>query len=179
MNGRLRVKIVGLVATLLSALGIPAAALSAVADSDLQVAARALSFMTNPPTGTVRVGIVFDPANPQSSADAAQLQRLMTDGFRVGNLTLQPVMVPANAVANAQVTLFFLTEGVGATGSLGEATRTRHLPCVTVDLSKVRDGTCAIGIRSRPRVEILVNQAAAEASGIRFSTAFRMLITEF
>jgi hypothetical protein len=43
----------------------------------------------------------------------------------------------------------------------------------------VRDGTCAIGVRSHPRVEILVNHAAAEASGIRFSTSFRMLITEF
>jgi hypothetical protein len=31
---------------------------------------------------------------------------------------------------------------------------------------------------SQPRVEILVNRATAASSGITFSTAFRMLITE-
>lgn len=172
-------KIVGLIALLVAAFGAPAPATAAVADSDLQVAARALSFMASPPTGVVRVGIVFDPGNPQSAADAAQLQRLMADGFRVGPLTLQPALVPADDVGAAPVALFFLTEGVGAAGRLAEAIRARRLPCVTVDLARVRDGTCAIGVRSRPRVEILVNRAAAEASDIRFSTAFRMLITEF
>jgi len=51
--------------------------------------------------------------------------------------------------------------------------------CLTTDLAQVRGGACAIGIRSGPRVEILVNHAAAESSGVSFSTAFRMLITEF
>jgi len=46
-------------------------AMSAVSDSDLKVAARALSFMENAPVGTIRVGIVFNPGNPQSAADAA------------------------------------------------------------------------------------------------------------
>jgi hypothetical protein len=176
---RLEMKLLGLITLLIAAFGAATPVSGAVADSDLQVAARALSFMANPPTGPVRVGIVFDPSNPQSAADAAQLQRLMAGGFRVGHLTLQPLLVPADAVGTAQVALFFLTEGAGAAGRLAGATRARRLPCVTVDLAKVRDGTCAIGVRSHPRVEILVNHAAAEASGIRFSTSFRMLITEF
>lgn len=153
-------------------------AMSAVSDSDLKVAARALSFMENAPVGTIRVGIVFNPSSPQSAADAAELQRLMAAGLRVGNLTLQPVLVRVDDIGNAQVALFFLTDGAGAAGQLGEAIRARRLPCITTDLARVREGACAIGVRSSPRVEILVNRAAAEASGVTFSTAFRMLITE-
>lgn len=152
-------------------------AMSAVSGGDLNVAARALSFMENAPVGTIRVGIVFDPSNPQSAADAAELQHLMAAGLRVGHLTLQPVLVRVGDIGNVQVGLIFLTDGAGADG-LGEAIRARRVPCITTDLAKVREGVCAIGVRSSPRVEILVNKAAAEASGVKFSTAFRMLITE-
>ncbi len=172
-------KLPGVIIFLAAMLVGAAAALAAIADSDLQIAARALSFLANPPAGTVRVGIVFDPANPQSADDAAQLQRMMDGGFRVGNMTLQPTLTPVNAIGNAKVALFFLTNGVGAAGRLADVARADQVPCITLDLAKTRDGACAIGIRSNPRVEILVNRAAAEASGVRFSTAFRMLITEF
>lgn len=164
---------------LLAAMLAAATAFAAVADSDLQIAARALSFLANPPAGAVRVGIVFDPANPQSAGDAAQLQRMMDGGFRVGNITLQPTLTPINAIGSAKVALFFLTNGVGEAGRLADVAKADQVPCITVDLARTRDGSCAIGIRSNPRVEILVNRAAAEASGVRFSTAFRMLITEF
>jgi ABC-type uncharacterized transport system substrate-binding protein len=172
-------KIVHLTAFLAALVCMPQSAMSAVSVSDFHVAARALSFMTNAPVGTIRVGIVFDPANPHSAADAAEMQRLLSSGLQVGNLTLQPVMVRVDDVDNAQVALFFLTEGVGAVGRLAEVARSRSVPCITTDLARVREGVCAIGVRSSPRVEILVNQGAAGASGIRFSTAFRMLITEF
>ncbi len=153
---------------------------AAVAASDMQVAARVVSFMDNPPTGTLRVGIVYAPGNPQSSADAAQVQQMLGSGLRAGNLVLLPVMVKIDEVASANVGLFFLTGGVGAEAAkLGEVARTRRVPCVTLDLAEVRAGACAVGVRSEPRVEILVNRAAATSSGITFSTAFRMLITEF
>ncbi len=160
-------------------LGAAMNAMAAVSESDLQIAARALSFMTNAPVGTVRVGIVFNPANPQSTADAAQLEQLMAGGLRVGNVTLQPIQVPIDQVGGAQVGLFFLTEGTGPAGRLSEVANLKKLPCVSFDLAQVRSGACAIGIHSGPRVEILVNRAAAESSGVSFSTAFRMLITEF
>jgi hypothetical protein len=174
MMGRIRVVI--LVAAML---GAAANATAAVSESDLQIAARALSFMTNAPSGTVRVGIVFDPNNPQSAADAAQLEQLMAGGLRVGNVTLQPVQVPIAQIGSAQVGLFFLTEGAGTTERLSEVASANKVACITTDLAQVRGGACAIGIRSGPRVEILVNRAAADSSGVSFSTAFRMLITEF
>jgi len=160
-------------------LGAAMNTMAAVSESDLQIAARALSFMTNAPAGTVRVGIVFNPSNPQSATDAAQLEQLMAGGLRVGNVSLQPIQVPIDQVGSAQVGLFFLTEGTVAPGRLSEIASAKKVPCITVDLAQVRNGACAIGIHSGPRVEILVNRAAAESSGVSFSTAFRMLITEF
>ncbi len=173
------VKITKLAIFALALLGVPALAQAAISESDLQIAARALSFMANPPTGTVRVGIVFDPSNPQSAADAPQLRQLMANGLRVGNLTLQPVPVPISDASSAQVGFFFLTEGAGAAARLGDIAKAKQVACITVDLAQVRAGACAIGVRSAPRIEILVNQAAAQGSGVTFSTAFRMLITEF
>jgi hypothetical protein len=35
-----------------------------------------------------------------------------------------------------------------------------------------------MGVRTQPRVEILVNRAAAAATGMAFSEAFRVMITE-
>jgi hypothetical protein len=49
---------------------------------------------------------------------------------------------------------------------------------VTTDLNQVRDGVCLMGVRSSPKVQIVVNRAAANASGITFATVFRVMITE-
>jgi hypothetical protein len=42
----------------------------------------------------------------------------------------------------------------------------------------VHNGACAVGVRSQPRIEVIVNRAAAAASGIVLSAVFRMMITE-
>lgn len=170
---------VGLLAFFAGALAAIGTGSAAMTESDLQVAGRVLSFMESPPTGTVRVGIVYAPGNPQSLADAVRLQQMLGSGFRAGNLVLQPVLVKIDEVASADVGLFFLADGVGsAAAPLRGVSSTSRRPCITDDLDEVRAGICAIGVRSLPRVEILVNRAAAANSGITFSTAFRMLITE-
>jgi hypothetical protein len=42
----------------------------------------------------------------------------------------------------------------------------------------VQSGTCIMAVMSQPKVSIIVNHAAAEAAGITFAQAFRMLIKE-
>lgn len=149
-------------------------------EQQLQIAARALSFMQNPPAGAVQVGIVYDPKSPQSAAEATALQQILERDPKTGNFVMQPLLLKPEEAGSAQVGLFLLTDGVGAGAmQLAGATRAKHVPCVTGDLAQVKDGACAIGVRSNPRVEILVNSATAAASGVVFSTAFRMLITEF
>ena len=46
-------------------------------------------------------------------------------------------------------------------------------------LDCVRAGNCTVGIASTPRVEVIVSTQQAQASGIQFSEAFRMMVTEY
>jgi len=147
-----------------------------VSDTTLLIAARALSFLQHPLQGEVVVGIVYQP---QSALEARQLDAMMEDGFRAGTLVLRSRLVRLDELASSNVGLYFLTSDLGAAAAaLAQLNRSRHVPCVTTDIAQVRDGNCAMGVRAQPRVEILVNRAAAAASGMTFSEAFRVMITE-
>jgi ABC-type uncharacterized transport system substrate-binding protein len=168
--------------SLLVCCGLAAAAPASagVTPVDLQIAARALGFMQKPLTGEVRVGIVYVPGNAESSEEASALQTLMGEVFKAGNLVLRPVMIKLEQLEHADVGIFFLTSGVSGDGGprVAAASRRARIPCVTVDIEQVRSGACVMGVRSHPKVEILVNRAAAASSGIEFSTVFRIMITE-
>ncbi|HEX2791389.1 MAG TPA: hypothetical protein VHN17_13240 [Steroidobacteraceae bacterium] len=158
-------------------MALPAAA--QVSDTTLLVAARALSFLQHPPQGEIIVGIVYQPGNAQSTLEATQLNAMMEDGFRAGQLVLRPRLITLDELAGSNVGLYFLTSELGhAAIALAQLNRSRKIPCITTDIVQVRDGNCAMGVRAIPRVEILVNRAAAAASGMTFSEAFRVMITE-
>lgn len=148
--------------------------------NDLQIAGRALGFLDRPLNGDVNAGIVYVPADPQSARQAQELKQLLGEGLRVGNVTLKPILVPVGEVRRANVALFFLTDGVAGvdTQAMVDAAKPKRTPCITTDLAQVRNGVCAIGIRSQPKVEILVNRASAASTGVAFSAVFRMMITE-
>ncbi|MES2219045.1 MAG: hypothetical protein V4501_11615 [Pseudomonadota bacterium] len=152
----------------------------AVSLSDLEIAVRALGFMNNPPTGELSVGIVYAPDVPSSAQEAENLQRMLGNGLQVGNLFLKPVMVNINEADNANVGLFFLTGGLGGDArKLSSASNKKQILCVTTDVSQVINGACGLGVKSHPKIEILVNRAAAANSGATFATAFSMMITEY
>jgi len=160
-----------------AALTMPAHA--QVTQTDMLVAGRTIGFIQNLGPGEVRVGIVYDPGVAQSTQQATEISALMGDGLRIGSLTLKPVMLPVGKLETTGIALFFLTEGLSANAAkVSRADRERKIPCITFDLSQVRNGTCAIGVRSQPRIEVIVNRAAAGASGTVLSAVFRMMITE-
>jgi hypothetical protein len=158
-------------------MALPAAAEDSA--TTLLVAVRALSFLQHPLQGEVIVGIVYQPGNAQSALEAKQLDAMMEDGFRAGQLVLRPRLIALDELANSNVGLYFLTSDLGhAAAALAQLDRSRKIPCVTTDIVQVQDGNCAMGVRALPRVQILVNRAAAAASGMTFSEAFRVMITE-
>lgn len=147
--------------------------------TDLQIAARALSFMQHPLSGTVRLGIIYVPGDEASVREADNVEKLLGSGLRVGNLTITPVRVPVSQAGTAPVDLFFLPEGIGNRAlPVSAASRKRKLTCITLDISQVENGTCVVGVQSRPKVRIYVNRAASNASNSSFATVFLMMVTE-
>jgi ABC-type uncharacterized transport system substrate-binding protein len=147
--------------------------------TDLQIAARALSFMEHPLTGTVRLGIIYVPGDETSIREADQVVSLLGDGLHVGNLTMTPVRVPVDKAGTAPVDLFFLPVGIGNEAQkVSAAAKKRKLTCFTLDIKQVENGACVLGIESQPKVRIYVNQAAADASNSSFVTVFLMMVTE-
>lgn len=165
---------------MMACLLLPAhAAHAEVTARDLQIVARTLGFLDPPLTGEVDVGIVFDAGSTRSSNEAQSINRLLGSGLTVGNLRLKPVLVPLARAASANVHFFLLAEASGeGTDQLRPVVQNRQLPCLTTDLEQVRNGNCAVGIQSAPKVEILVNREAAAASGVGFASVFRMMIKE-
>ena len=158
-------------------LALPASAQQS--DTTLLVAARALSFLQHAPQGDVVVGIVYQPRDAQSAQEAQQLSDAMENGFRAGTLLLRPQLVDLDKLTANGIGLYFLTAGLGRQAeALAALSRSHQIPCITTDIAQVRDGNCAMGVRALPRVEILVNRAAATATGMAFSEAFRVMITE-
>lgn len=150
-----------------------------VTSMDLQVAGRALGFLEKPLSGDVQVVVVYAQNNPQSIQAAESLRSQMGAGLKVGNTTLRPVLVPLTEVGQVTAGLLFLAPGAGAQAdAMKQVVQARHLACFTTDIAQVQAGRCAVGVRSQPRIEIIVNRAAAVASGVSFSTVFRMMITE-
>jgi hypothetical protein len=150
-----------------------------VTPMDLQVAGRALGFLDKPLSGDIQVVVVYAQNSPQSVEAAESLRSQMGAGLKVGNSTLRPVLVPLTEIGKVNAGLLFLAPGAGAEAdALKQVVQAKHLACFTTDIAQVQAGRCAVGVRSQPRIEIIVNRAAAAASGVSFSTVFRMMITE-
>ena len=147
--------------------------------ADLQIAARALSFMERPLGGTVRVGIIYIPGDAASEREADAVVQLLGGGLNAGNLLVTPVRVAPDAAGTAPVDLFFLPGGLrDRTGPVSAAAAKRKLVCLTVDIAQVEKGSCAVGVQSTPKVRIYVNRAAAIASKSSFVTVFLMMVSE-
>ena len=163
----------------LAALLTTSSAWSQVTDMEFLVVARAIGFIDGLRSGALDVGVIYTPDNAKSEQQAHEIAALMGDGRRVGNLVLKPVLLPIDQINSRGVGLFLLTEGVGSEAQkVASASRTRKIPCITYDLAQVRSGYCTMGVRTSPRIEVIVNHAAAEASGTEFAAVFRMMITE-
>jgi hypothetical protein len=159
------------------ALAMPAQ--GAVTLQDVQVAARVLGFTANPPSGAVRLGIVYDPANAASVADEHELAGILGAGLAVGGVTLVPVPVTMRKLGSVPMDVVFLTGGLGSEAAQAEAfVEQKKMLCMTTDMAATAAGNCALGIQTEPKVAITLNAAAASDSDVSFAAAFVLMITE-
>ena len=172
-----RASALGLVACLLGGTA-PAARVGRLTAQDLQLAGRVLHFIDLPPSGAGNLAIVFAQDVPGSEDEAHEAAASLPDGLQVGSLTLRPVVVEQNRLADLRDYAAIVTaDGVHAP-AVRDAMGRHHVPCLTTHLPQVQDGGCLVGLRSRPAVAIQLNGQASAAAGIRFATAFRMMVQE-
>jgi len=172
-----RVSCQRLLALLLFLLSMPV--LAETTNRDLLVAARALGFLESPPTGEVTLGIVFDPSTPRSQREAENILRLIGGGVRSGRLLVRGQLLSLSDLTNTNIKLIFVSEFIGSSGAaLDQLIASRDLLCITTDMELVRSGHCVMGVSASPRVEIVINREMADATDTRFSSMFRMMISE-
>lgn len=144
----------------------------------VQVMARILGFMNQPPPAQVSLGLVYDPAAPASQKQAENLRGQLGTGYKAGNFTMVPKLVKIGDVSSASVNVFVLMDGVGGAAKMADVIKAKKIPCFTGDIAQVNGGACLAGITTDPKVDIQLNRALAAASGINFGSAFHMMISE-
>ena len=150
---------------------------------DLAVAARSLAFLSQRPTGELRTVIIYAPDQDASRREAEAIASILSGSFTAGRVRLiatPPVLIAASnlsALDNKDVA--FVTGSLGAWhAAIAEAAARRHIITVTNDLACVISGNCVMGVRSEPRVQVVINRKLADRSSIEFAPGFRLLVTE-
>jgi hypothetical protein len=166
------------VVTTLCVFCAPGAAADVTA-KDLQVLSRALGFVQLP-AGASKIAVVYNPADAASTRSAETARALMGDSFKAGTRSLTVVLVAVGELDAARdIAVLFAAAELGPdVAKVAAASQASKAPCVTDDLELVKRATCAIGVRTSPKVQIMVNKALTAAVGLTLDPAFKMLITE-
>lgn len=145
---------------------------------DMRVAGRVLTFQESRPSGALTVAILYAANNPASRIEADTIASLLGAGLSVGGVVLHSLVVQQDHLAaTGQVDAVFATTGVDD-ASLRRMLVERRVLCLTRHQTQVSRGSCVVAIRSAPNVSITLNSANAESFGVRFATAFRMMVNE-
>jgi hypothetical protein len=165
---------------LLACLLVPACA-GATTLKDVKIGVHVIDFVTNAPPGRSGIGIVYDPRIKDSMEDA----QLILDALSSPSFHLPPALKPALIDirdledADGLRVLIVADRMKPYYDILADFGRHTHTLVLSSDLDCARRGKCTVGISSDPRVEVIVNSEQARASGIQFSEAFRMMVTEY
>jgi hypothetical protein len=150
---------------------------ASLSPQDLQVLGNALAFMQPRPSGDGSVAVVYADRNSLSQQDAEAIQAVIGKSLTASGAVLTPRLVGSDDLGTAEFSLLIVAAGANSEAVM-HAARAHHSLCVTADQAAVTQGVCTMAIRSTGRVEILLNHQAAQASGIGFATAFRMMVHE-
>jgi hypothetical protein len=152
-------------------LGLSSVCLAEVSAKDMDVIAKAIEFISNGPSGDVKVDIIYDPGNAGSVADANAAATLLGSGVSSGKLKL----TGKKAESSSGAKVAYIAKGAEAKAP---ALNAKGIITVSADPECARSGQCVLSVTSSPKVEIHVSSAASKSAGVEFGSAFRMMITE-
>lgn len=151
---------------------------AATTEKDLQVVARAAAFTEGLAKGDIQAAIVYDAGSAASKADADGIAAIMGGGLSASGVTLKPMLVSSGSLGSlGGAGVVIIADGSGAVQGAAFSAAGGKLT-VSTDFSCVQSGKCVMGVRSEPKVEIVVNRNAAAGAGVSFAQAFRMMISE-
>jgi hypothetical protein len=157
----------------------PVMAWAQVSDRDLQVAGRTFGFVDGMPQGDVAVAVVYDPAAPGSKAEADAIAALMGNGLKVAKNTLKPKLVPVSALDLSGTKVAYVTAGLaGHHDAIFTAASGAKAMTITKDFACVDAKKCVMGFASEPAVKIQISRSAASSTGLAFSPALKLMVTE-
>jgi len=148
---------------------------------DVKIGIHVIDFVTNAPSGRIGIGIVYDSRVKESAEDAQLiLESLSSPSLHLAR-DLTPTLVDIHDLGDmstlrAVIVADRMKPYYDTLADFGRRTRTLVL---SSDLDCARTGKCTVSIASSPRVEVIVSSQQAQASGIQFSEAFRMMVTEY
>lgn len=154
---------------------------AALSNNDLQAIGRAVTFQEAAPRGSGVLGILVDPDNRASVSDAAELEEFLKAGLKVDGLTLKVQLIPVTALGSGLKLDALLIPDINTDLYTSIAERLAGVPVLSIgtDPACAKSGACIVSVQTQPRTEILVNSNRAAKAGVRFATAFRMVIKEF
>ena len=147
---------------------------------DGQVLGRTLGFVGDGASGVVVVGIVVATSDPASRKDAEAIGAVIGPDLAAGRIRLQMRVIPLEQLQTITgVAALYVTSGLaGSMDTIAAIAQRLHVPTISADLACVQSRGCMIGFSSEPTVQIIIDNAAAERSGVHFMQAFRMLVRE-
>ena len=165
-----------LAALLLLAQAVPDPALAAsLSARETSLLGQVLKFLEPRPTGDGVVVVAYAAGDTASQRDAQAIVRDLGAGVPTQDGVLRPVVASDDALGAMRFGLVIAAAGAASAAVL-RAALAQHALCVTGDAAAVRAGLCAMAIGGEPRIEILLNHTVVARSGIRFATAFRMMV---
>ncbi len=144
---------------------------------DAAITAKAIGFLDPAPAGGV-VAVAYDGANAASKADADAIAALFAGGLAEGSNSVTAKPVDAATLGDGSGYIAVIAAQGAGDDKIMQAAKAHHIPCITAEAGAVQSGQCVMSVQSDPKVEITVNHAAAQATGVSFQSAFRMLIHE-
>lgn len=167
----------GLALVLTAGVPAPSGQAASLQPQDVQILAKALGFLDPPVLPSALLAIVYTPGDAASYGDAEALAQQIGAGLQTQQGMLHPVLIASTALATRSFGLLIAASGAASEAVIAAA-RAQRVLCVTGDLAAVHAGTCTMAIRSGRKVEIFINRDVATRSGLRFATAFRMMVHE-
>jgi hypothetical protein len=127
------------------------------------------------------LAVIYDSRNKESLDDARNIMSWLSAAPGGAKTSLLPVLLDAHTLDEVRnVRVAFVASATETDyGAITDFARKNGVLTISSELSCVRAGICIVGVTSAPRVEVILNRQLSQASGVEFTEAFRMMVTEY